>query len=54
MVLIKVILGCNYTIKWDDIFEKDPEFEIVFKSRKNFDRTYLYILKLNKSQEILV
>jgi len=54
MVLIKVILGCNYTEKWDEVFEKDPEFDVVFKSRKNLDRTYLYILKLNKTQEIRV
>jgi hypothetical protein len=54
MVLIKVILGCNYTIKWDDVLEKDPDFQVVFKSKKNFDRTYLYILKLNKSKEINV
>jgi hypothetical protein len=54
MVLIKVILGCNYSIKWDDVFEKDPDFDVVFKSRKNFERSYLYILKLNKSKEIRV
>lgn len=51
MVLIKVILGCKYSEKWDEVFEKDPEFDIVFKSRKNFDRTYLYILKLNKFKQ---
>ena len=51
MVIFKVMIGTYYNVKWDEVFEKDSEFEIVFKSRKNFDKSYLYILKLNKNKE---
>ena len=42
------MIGCEYNVKWNEVFENDPDFEIIFKSRKNYGKTYLYILKLNK------
>ena len=45
--------GYENNIKWDEVFEKDEDLEIVFKSRKNLGRNYLYIFKLHKKNLML-
>ena len=52
MVIFKVKIGCELNVKWDEVFEKDEDFEILFKSRKNFEKSFLYILKLKKNKEL--
>jgi ubiquinone/menaquinone biosynthesis C-methylase UbiE len=42
--------GQNLAINWKEIFEADKDFEILFKDRKNYGRTYIYVLKLHKNE----
>jgi len=45
-----MILGYDLSNNWEEIFEKDKDFEIVYKNRKHSGRTYVMVLKLvNKS-----
>lgn len=44
--------GQNLTINWQDLIENDKDWEVLFKERKNYGRTYLYVLKLNKDNKI--
>ena len=39
----------DLTINWQDVIENDKDWEILYKERKNYGRTYLYILRLNKN-----
>jgi ubiquinone/menaquinone biosynthesis C-methylase UbiE len=42
--------GQDLTINWDELFENDKNFEIMYKNRKNYGRTYIYIIKLHKNE----
>ena len=42
--------GMNLTNNWSDLIENDKDWEILYKQRKNYGRTYLYVLKLNKNK----
>ena len=44
--------GVNYTRNWDDLFLKDKELKCLYKERKNYGKTYLYIFELNKSNKL--
>jgi ubiquinone/menaquinone biosynthesis C-methylase UbiE len=38
----------DLTINWADLIENDKDWEILFKERKNYGKTYIYILKHKK------
>ena len=42
--------GQDLTINWADLVENDKDYEILYKERKNYGKTYIYILKLNKKR----
>ena len=45
--------GMDLTTNWSDILENDKDWEILYKERKNYGKTYIYILKHNKNKEKL-
>jgi hypothetical protein len=38
------------TINWANLIENDKDWEILFKQRKNYGKTYIYILKYKKNK----
>lgn len=44
--------GLDYTRNWDDFFLPDKELNCIYKERKNFGKTYLYVFELNKNKVI--
>ena len=42
--------GNDYTINWDEVFLKDKDFKVLYNSRKNYGKTYIYILELHKNK----
>ncbi len=43
--------GQDLTINWSELIEKDKDWEILHKERKNYGKTYIYILKLKKKKQ---
>jgi len=41
------------TINWSDLIESDKDWEILYKERKNYGKTYIYVLKLKKKKDLL-
>jgi ubiquinone/menaquinone biosynthesis C-methylase UbiE len=46
--------GQDLTINWENFIEKDGNWEVLFKQRKNYGRTYIYVLKLHKENNKLI
>jgi SAM-dependent methyltransferase len=44
--------GMDLTNNWAELVETDTDYEILFKERKNYGRTYIYILKLKESYNV--
>ncbi len=42
--------GQDVTQNWSNYFEKDDDWEILYKNRKNYGRTYIYIIKLKSKK----
>jgi ubiquinone/menaquinone biosynthesis C-methylase UbiE len=42
--------GQDLTINWSEFIEQDKDWEILYKERKNYGRTYIYVLKLHKNR----
>lgn len=40
--------GADYTKNWDNLFLNDSELKCVYKQRKNYGKTYIYMFELNK------
>lgn len=45
-------LGQDLSTNWTNLIENDKDWEILYKKRKNYGRTYIYILKLKKNNNI--
>jgi ubiquinone/menaquinone biosynthesis C-methylase UbiE len=43
--------GQDLTINWSELIDNDKDWEVLFKQRKNYGKTYLYILKNKKISE---
>jgi ubiquinone/menaquinone biosynthesis C-methylase UbiE len=43
----------DLTKNWESFIEGDKDWEIMFKQRKNYGRTYVYVLKLHKDKQLL-
>jgi ubiquinone/menaquinone biosynthesis C-methylase UbiE len=41
--------GQNLTTNWSELIENDKDWEVLYKERKNYGRTYIYIVKLHKN-----
>jgi ubiquinone/menaquinone biosynthesis C-methylase UbiE len=39
----------DLTINWENLIDNDKDWEILYKERKNYGRTYIYVLKLHKN-----
>lgn len=44
--------GVDLTRNWDEFLLKDQELKCLYKERKNWGKTYLYIFELNKNSNI--
>lgn len=44
----------DLTIDWSQLIENDEDWEILFKARKNYGKTFIYVLKYNKSKAELI
>jgi ubiquinone/menaquinone biosynthesis C-methylase UbiE len=44
--------GQDLTVNWSEFIESDKDWEVLYKNRKNYGRTYIYVLKLNKNNKI--
>jgi len=42
--------GQDITINWSNYFENDEDWEVLYKEKKNYGRTYIYILKLKSKK----
>lgn len=40
--------GVDYSRNWDELFLNDKELKCMYKERKNYGKTYLYMFELNK------
>ncbi len=43
--------GQDLTVNWKEVIENDSEWEVLFKDRKTYGKTYIYVLKLHKSNK---
>lgn len=41
--------GVDYNTDWDKFFALNEDLEVLYKQRKNYGKTYLYVFRLNKN-----
>jgi SAM-dependent methyltransferase len=44
--------GMDLTTNWSEVIENDKDWEILYKERKNYGKTYIYILRHKKNRII--